>query len=208
MLIQKIISLSCLIADDWTRFQRRVNFEDLAKQLVDNVSFVKDLAKSQSEADLKEAKRLIEGLVDVLEYNFLSLPLRVIILALCEEAHDNVLAQSIIHTAVDGSLEKFVRGIWLSDIDTQNGAKDLHEALKALPRAKLLRATVAAHLMLRAYWKQWNKDSRLRLLELANECLKSLGASYNSAQLKKLIRQEKEDTEKEREKERKRRKVT
>lgn len=207
VLIQKIISLACLIADDWTRFQQRVNFEDLGKHLLDNELFVKDLAKSQSEADLKEAKRVIEGLVDVLEYNYLTLPLRVIILALCEEAHDNVLALSIINTAVDGSFEKFVKGIWLSDIETQNGAKELQEALKALPRAKLLRATVAAHLMLRAYWKQWKKDSRLRLLELANECLKSIGASYNSAQLQELLRQEKGDTAKERKKEKKRRKV-
>jgi len=56
------------------------------------------LAKSDGAADLLEAKRMLEGLVDILEYSFLSQPFRVIVQCFCEEARDGILAESIVNT--------------------------------------------------------------------------------------------------------------
>ena len=114
---------------------------------------------------------------------------------ICEEARDKVLAESISNTTVDGDVEELVRSAWLSDIDTKQGAKALRKALSALPKAKLLRVMLAAHLIMRVYWKHWDKDSRLRLLAIASESLKAVGKQFNTGQIQRLINLEKDATD-------------
>jgi hypothetical protein len=110
--------------------------------------------------------------------------------ALCEEARDKVLALSIANTQTDDSLEEIVRGAWLSDINSQQGAKELRAALTNVQRARLLRVSLAGHLIMRVYWKHWDKESRLSLLKLAGESLKDMGVKLNKFELERMIKRE------------------
>lgn len=189
-LISKIITLASLIADDWTREVASIDFAKVKTDLLADGSIAKALATSPSDTDLSEAERTISGLVDVIEYTLFTTPFRSIMATLSEEARDKVLAQSIANTQTEGTLEKLVRGTWLSDIDTPQGSKEVREALKKLPRAKLLRVSLAAHLIMRVYWKHWNKDNRLTLLALAGESLKGMGVKLKKSELERLVDQE------------------
>ena len=50
--------------------------------------------------------------------------------------------------------------------------------------------TVASHLIARVYWNHWDKENRLKLLNAAQECMKSSGLQYDKAGLKRLIERE------------------
>jgi nucleoside phosphorylase len=190
-LIEKILRLSAIILDDWTRVVGGADFDKIRKDIVENKKLINDLAKSQEPDDLAEAERMAEGLVDLLEFSLQSHPFRVIVQTLCEEARDAVLAESIKNTEVEGVLEELLRCIWLSDLDASAGVKKLNAAVKALPNANFLRINLASHLNTRVYWNHWDKESRLKLLNSAQECLKSSGLQYDKAGLKRLIEQEK-----------------
>src|SRR5262249_10303298 len=102
-----------------------------------------------------------------------------------------VLAQSIANEKVDGELKRLLWSVWLVDIDTERGEREVRAALTQLPKAKLLRVALAGHFMVRVYWRHWDKAKRLKLLDLAEECLKVVGG-YDKAELQRLIRREKE----------------
>ena len=194
-LVSKIITLTCLIIDNWILKTAAADFEKLKERLSNDKEIVDTLAKSNSDRDIAEARGTISGLVDVLEYNLLSYPFRFLISTLCEEARDNVLAESITNTVISGAFENLIKSIWLSDINTAEGAKQLHELIKEIPKAKFLRLTLASHLLTRVYWKHWNREDRLKLLGLAGECLKALGLNFNATELTMLLAREAKEEE-------------
>jgi len=185
--VSKIIKLSSLILDDWTRNVAEVDFKEIRHKVKEDDKLVKSLAKSDNATDLAEAERMAESLVDFLEYALLSQPFRIIVETLCEEARDGILAESIVNTKGDGILENLLRCVWLSDLDTRAGTSQLNAAIKAIPTANFLRMTLASHLITRVYWNHWDKENRLKLLHAAQECLKSSGLQYDKAGLKRLI---------------------
>jgi hypothetical protein len=191
-LVAKTIRLSALILDHWTRESAAVDYGPLKIDLLEDEGLLRSLADSGSDADLADAKRTVDGLVDILEYSFVSQPFRALVQGLCEEARDSVLAESIINTNVEGLMENLIKSVWLSDLDTSEGVKGLNKALKALPAAKLLRMILASHLLTRVYWRHWDKDSRLRLLSVAQESLKAAGLQYDKAGIQRLIDREAE----------------
>jgi nucleoside phosphorylase len=189
-LARKVVRLSVLIMNDWTREVAAVDYRKLKSDLLEDVSLLKSLSKSDSDADLAEAKKTVDNLVDLLEYSFVSQPFRAMVQGLCEEARDNVLAESIINANVDGVLENLLHSVWLSDLAPAAGVKQLNATIKSLPSAKLLRMVLASHLMTRVYWRHWNKDHRLKLLSAAQEALKGAGLQYDKAGLQRLIDRE------------------
>ncbi|MGE0285234.1 MAG: hypothetical protein AB7I42_01240 [Bradyrhizobium sp.] len=189
-LIGKVLSLSSLILEDWTRESAGVDYKDIKQKILENKELVERLSKTQSTADIAEAKRTLDGLVDILEYSFLSQPFRTIVQGLCEEARDALLAESIINTKIEDPLERLLHSVWLSDLDTSEGVKELNATLKEMPTATMLRMMLASHLITRVYWRHWNKDHRLKLLNAAQESLKAAGLKYDKAGLKRLIDRE------------------
>ena len=95
---------SNLAIDDWTRSNMSVDFSNLKQELLADLDFVHSLAASDSESDVAEARRIIDGLVDVLEFSFLAAPIRRLLGTLCEEARDKVLAESLQHADVEPGL--------------------------------------------------------------------------------------------------------
>lgn len=192
-LVAKVIRLSSLIVEDWTRVQQKIDFEALKEELLADEEFLRSLARSEKKNDVADAKRTIEGLVDALEFIFLGEPLRRIIGSLCEEARDNVLAESIANVVPDNQIDDLIHSIWLSDVDTPRGRAGLMKAIKQLPKARFLRVNLAQHLIERVYWKHWKKEDRLSLLDAADESLKVIGRQYDKSELKRLIERGKKD---------------
>jgi hypothetical protein len=182
----KIIKLSVYIIDKWMMAHKSVNFEEIKRKAVE-AGFAREIAKSKSEDELKEATRTIEYIVDFVEYVFLLQPVVSIVSHLCEEARDKVLAESITNITVGETVEDLVRNLWLSDIDVAKGSKGLVHAIKALPSAIFLRFAIATHLIARVYWRHWRKEDRLLLLDAASESLKGAGVQFNKSELKRSI---------------------
>lgn len=189
-LIGRIIKLTNLAIDDWTRSNMSVDFSNLKQELLADLDFVHSLAASDSESDVAEARRIIDGLVDVLEFSFLAAPIRRLLGTLCEEARDKVLAESLQHADVEPGLETLFLGAWLSDVDVAKGKRSLMEGIKTLQKSRFLRVSLATHLLSRVYWKHWRKEDRLALLGLAQESLKGAGLRYDGAGIKRMIENE------------------
>lgn len=186
-LVSKIVKLSRLIVDRWTRVQKNIDFAAIKSDLLKSDRIVSDIAKSGSDTDLEDAKRIVRNLVDLMEYVVLIQPFATVVAYLCEEARDEVLAQSIINTNVDGNVEELLRSLWLSDINVPKGKSVLLRSIKGLPKSKFWRSAISGHLMTRVYWKQWRKEDRLSLLNIANESLKGAGIQYKTAELQRII---------------------
>ena len=190
LLIQKIVKLSCFIIDDWTRSQLTVDFAKMKTDLTENDETLRGFAATQDMNDLSSIKKTVENVIDLMEYQILTLPFVFVISTLCEEARDNVLAESVVNSELDEEFATLIKSMWLSDIKVSEGKAQLRSAIKALPRAGFLRVNVASHLIARAYWKHWRKDDRLALLDAANECLKPLGKQYNKSPITRMIQSE------------------
>ena len=186
-LVSRIVKVSCSLIDMWTRAHHAIKFDDIKRAAGENEGLIGAIAKSRSESDISEAKKTIEFMVEFLEYAVLLQPFASIVAHLCEEARDNVLAQSIANTTVEGGVEELVRMLWLSDINVPMGRKGLLNAIKALPKGGFLRSAIAGHIMTRVYWRHWVKNDRLVLLNAAGESLVGAGLHYNKGELKRII---------------------
>ena len=68
--------------------------------------------------------------------------------------------------------------------------------MKALPKVPFIRHAIAGQLLNRVYWKHWDREGRLILLEIANESLKGVGLRYDDEkinEIKALIDEPSED---------------
>jgi hypothetical protein len=186
-LVSKIVKLSSLIVDGWTRAYHGVNWDEIKRKFSEDGVLASKIAKSQSDQDLNEAQKTVEYIVEFFEYMFMLQPFLSIVAHLCEEARDNVLAESIANTAVGEGIEELLRNLWLSDINVPMGRKGLLRSIKVLPKGLFVRSAIAAHILTRVYWRHWRKEERLHLLDAASESLAGAGLQYDKSELKRII---------------------
>jgi hypothetical protein len=186
-LVAKTVKLSGLVIDHWTRAVRAIDFQAMKTELLDNEDLIGKIAKSKTEQDIASAKTDLRNLIDLAEYVALSYPFAGVLMHVCEEARDSVLAESIINTSVDGKLEELIRNIWLSDIDPKKRRAGLLRSIKVLPKSLFLRTTITGFVMFRVFWKHWRKDDRLILLNAAEESLRGAGLRYKTSELVRRI---------------------
>ena len=93
-IIAKNVKLAKMIVNIVTIAYRKVDFSELKIRLA-QVDLTRWIAKSTSEADLREAKSLLELIVYYIELIFIQQPFLTIVGFMCEEARYAVLAESI-----------------------------------------------------------------------------------------------------------------
>jgi hypothetical protein len=113
------------------------------------------------------------------------------ILTLCEQARDAVLATSISKAPVSGRMEDTIRGVWLADLNGKMGRGLLRDAIKDLPTAGFLRILLATHFLTRVYWSHWRKEHRLMLLDAAEAVLKPLQVALDKPKIIRYIERDK-----------------
>lgn len=186
-LVRLLIKLASGIMDIWSRANGLVDFQEIKKEMTKPETL--ELFSNKQNPDEKEEdlRRLVSGLVDMLEYAFLSQPIRRTIHHLCEQARSRVLAASIARSGNYKDIEAVIYGAWLADVDAKRGQAPLKSAVKNLPAAPFFRITLATHLLSRVYWSHWKKEDRLILLEAAEESIKPLQVTLDKPALKRLI---------------------
>ena len=186
-MVRKIVKLSSLIADEWMRAHKAIDFDLIRRGILSDFELVKRISKSENPAHLSEVDKLLDVLVDFYELFFLVQPLASVASFLCEEARDPVLVESMSNTDVADGIEDLILNLWLTDIHVQKGKLRLTAVIRNLPKLPVLRHTVAGHLLSRVYWRHWKKQDRLDLLDAAMESLKSVGMQQDKSRLKRLI---------------------
>jgi hypothetical protein len=166
-----LVSCVGLLSHAWVEAYSRVDFDVLRKEFTSEESMKALLNGAYDEADIEDARRQVEGLVDLLEFSLMAEPLRKLLHHLCEGARLRVLASSVEKARVEGTIDKLVHALWLADIDGKRGHHALNQAMKDLPQSPFLRVVVATHLMMRVYWNQADKQDRLRFLDAAEIAL-------------------------------------
>jgi hypothetical protein len=150
-----------------------------------------EFMKMTAAKDEKEAKRIVGGLVDVLEMSLLGEPFRRAIQVLCEQARHRVLAMSVQKIDPEDSVEAIIQAAWLADIDGKKGRVPLTDAIEKLSAAPFFRVNLATHFLMRVYWSHWRKEDRFVLLDAAEEVIKPLQLGFDKPKLKRYI--EKDD---------------
>lgn len=178
-----IVSGAAAIVDDWCRLQLEFDFEEMKKALTSDEA----LADFPSDVEIAEKRKIVSGLVDMIEYAAMSVPLRRTLQFLSEQARHRVLSPSVHNAETSGILEALIKNSWLIDIDVERGRKPLSEAMKQLPQATFLRLTMVSHYMARVYWSHWKRDDRLALLDVAQEMLKPLSLDIDKGKMKRLV---------------------
>jgi hypothetical protein len=189
-MIERVVRLTSLIIDKWTRRVHAINFQSLKEKLTEDPEILKNLSAGEGADDFDDAKKLVVGLVDMMEYVFVAEPFRRAVGTLCEEASDVVLAQSLANVTFNTEPERVIHGMWMADIDVAKGKELLIGSIKELPKALFLRVSLTTHLMRRVFWQHWKKDDRLALLDVAEESLKISGQIPEKAKYQRLIRSE------------------
>lgn len=190
----QLIELATLVIDQWTRAHAQVSFDEIKKDLTSDEALVNFPSRDGKNETKQEKIEIIEGLVDVLEYSFLSEPFRRIIHHLCEQARHRVLAPSVQKAKVEGEMERIIHAAWLTDIDSKRGSGNLKKSIKGLPVSRFFRMTLATHFLRRVYWSHWNKEDRLTLLDAAVDAMKPVQLTINKPQLKRMIENDKPDS--------------
>lgn len=185
-LAARVLKLGCLIVDRWTRANTKVNFGEIKKKLSEQ-EFGRFTGDGLSE---DEARKLLDDLLNVLELAFLSHPFRRVMDALCEQSRSKILATTLTRLKPDDDFERLVHALWLSDVDSKQGAGYLAKTFKRLRSAPFLAICVATHLMMRVFWSHWKSDDRLRLLDVAADVLHSVNKSIDKGKLKRMIKGE------------------
>lgn len=182
-----LIRLSSLIIHHWTHIHKGINFTNMSSELLrpDSVSRFSELVGKES--DTNETRKLIIGLIEVLEFSLLAGPFRKIMHYLCEQARHGVLATSVEHATTSDAMEAIIHAVWLADIDSQRGAKMLKSAIRECPQAEFLRINLATHFLIRVYWSHWKKEDRLMLLEAADEAIRPMKVKLDKGRLRRAI---------------------
>ena len=188
-LAKALVELAAAIIHHWTSAHLEADFADVKAELTTDEVIKAVVGDVAGQGEIDETRRYIAGIVDVLEFAFLSEPLRRILHHLCEGARQKVLGTSVEKAEVSGVMELLVHGAWLADIEVARGASALNGAIKGLPATPFLRSALANHFLARVYWSHWKKEDRLALLDAAEEALRPFDVNLNKAELKRLIEQ-------------------
>jgi hypothetical protein len=199
-MIQNVVRLGTLIADEWTRQNAGINFDAIRNALEENSDLSAALATHVPDSAGKGSKQVISGMVDLFEAYLISYPIYAIMQSLCTMAGERVLSESIRNIPEGSGVEAILRAAWWADVDPQRGKDALLDAIKNVPKAGFLRTTLANFLMNRVYWSHSDKKDRVDLLHVASEAVRTFGLKLNAGSVSKVVGVEHGLTEKEREK--------
>jgi hypothetical protein len=185
-LTSALIKTAALIIHHWTAVHHAVDFEEIKANLTTDKVVSEIVDVDAENADFEEARRQVRGIIELLEFAFVSEPCRRILQHLCEAARHRVLATSVEKASVAGLMDSIVRAAWLIDIDFRCGRSEVLAAIKDLPNSVFLRTVLATHFLERVYWSHWSQDHRLALLDAAEQTIKPI-ASINKGELKRLV---------------------
>jgi hypothetical protein len=126
-------------------------------------------------------------MAEFFEYAMIMQPFLTTMSSICEEARDDVLAESVSKADVVGEANILLKNLWLSDINVAKGKGELRKTVRKLPKLRLIRTMVMSHLMMRVYWKQWKKRDQMDLLNISKESLRGIGIEYRVEDMEKLL---------------------
>lgn len=190
-LIENLVELAALAIHHWTKLHHSIDFELIKAGLLED-----DVIKTAPfyvEGKSDEMKKIVGGVIDLVEYGVLSGPFQRVMHYLCEHACNKVLIGSFERAATRGEFERFIHGAWFSDVDAKKGKEVLQPAIKRLPEVYFLRMNVASQLFMRVYWSHWNMADRLLLLDAATEALAALNMQLNKAELIRMVEKSEQD---------------
>ena len=187
-LVQKVVKLTGLIIDRWTRANLETAFSEIKRDLMGKEELIATISKSDSAQHTEEARRLLATLIDLVAYVHVLQPFTGAMTYLCEEARNIVLAESIANSPVEkGGIDELLQDIWLADINVPRGKARLINTIKQTPKSRFLRHIISIHIMARVFWNHWRKEDRLSLLNIADASLKGIGLRKKTGALQRLI---------------------
>jgi nucleoside phosphorylase len=184
-LSKEVLKLGAALVEKWTRANSSIDFEMLRKKMEDD-GFAKRFEKHGVTSDA--SGDMLDDLIGLLEIAFVSHPLRRVLEALCEQARSKVLMTTLDRVVTENKTQELLHALWVADINTKRGKQLFEGQLKRKAVPQFLGITVATHLMSRVFWRHWDKDDRLRLLDLASEALKTIDRTIDKGKLQRLLK--------------------
>lgn len=165
----------------WTEFAASYDYTDVKRELLSDTKFREELEISEAELD-----SLLDMLVDLMEYTFLTEPIDRVLDHICEQK-DPIIGNSLESANPGEATGPLLKAVWLSSIDHRKGKPLLDQAIKETPEFRFYRQTLASFLIRRVKWKISHKPTRLLLLDAAESLLKPMQPLLDKGQIKRLV---------------------
>lgn len=190
-LISNLLKLSSVIVDGWTRDASKISVEMIADDLRQSSFYKKVVMSIESDSELQEFDKFVSYLSELIQFNIYQSPTGYVFHIFNEFGRHKVLAKSIVSAAVANGFEKILQGAWVADLSTSEGIKILRAAVKKSKPSDFFRMLLVNHLLVRVHWDHWDKNDRLKLLELASDVLKPTNLSIPKRKIKSLVKKSK-----------------
>lgn len=173
------VDVGLRIAAEWTEENCRVDFEKLKNEIVCKAAKNSDLSEQLSIDEREKILEVLPKMVDLMEFAFVTHPLRVILKTLSDRTADPILLGSLKDVNFESSLENLVGKIILSEAEENFGNSALNSAVKNTPSAPLVRCVVASHLIHRADWLLADEAAVKQALNVVERIISPLGQSVD-----------------------------
>ena len=186
----QVIELASLLMETWLQERKNIDFEEAKKDLAAPDSLHEFISAADMDENIseEEARKIVYGLVDILEFAILTDPFRQLMSVLCDHAQNKVLATSVREVETLKKMEEIIKHIWLADLDYHKNQNEIRRSFKNLPFAPLLLVNISLHFMTRVFWNHWRKKDRLALLDVAQDLLNPLNISVGKSELIRTIK--------------------
>ena len=178
-MIDKTLALASNITNGWLTDHSNLSAASIASDIRQSVAY-RDFIKSlDTEQDLSQINAFVDQISRILPMFILRRPITFVFHDLTEYARHKVLGKTISTCNKSDHISEIFRGVWLTEVLTDNGMNTLNNAFKGTKISHFLRFCVAQHLITRVRWDHYKKNERKAMLKLANRIIKPLEISYD-----------------------------
>jgi nucleoside phosphorylase len=167
----------------WTQIIDALDYDELKKEVLND----KEFQSTVGIEDDKEYSKLVDVLVDFMEYLALSQPVEAILNQLLDDAQQKIIGNSLLRSKDQVGLVPFIRGLWLTNIDKEAGEEQLASAISDLPDARFLRNILTSLLIYRVKWKMSGKVARYHILDAAESIIKPVNPNLDKGEIQRFV---------------------
>lgn len=189
----QLVNLGASLTDIWTRERSEIDFDAFREELLSDDALDYCREKGNGQIDEEEIRSIIPIMIDFIEIQAVSEPVRRVIGLLCEQARPKVLSESLKYTNPQSEVAQILHALWATDIDPAEGKAKLVGLIKSMKPVTFFRSILALHCLARTTWSHWNKPDRLSLLNVAEMFLQPLPNAMDKAKEIRRIKKQSDD---------------
>jgi nucleoside phosphorylase len=167
---------------------RQINDIDFVK-IKDKIIADSNFREFIGSPDDKEFSDIVSSIVDFVEFVSLSDQVDRIFDRLPDRASHRIVSNSVQKAEVIGKVQELIKLSWITNITPDKSKQDFIRAIHDLPHTQFFRATLTSILMMRVKWKVSDFDTRMALLDAAEEAVRPFNTTLDKGEMIRFVQQ-------------------